>query len=83
MSPEQLALTIDDIVNKDTSALHPRLVQEKLLFKQAILLQQQELHRIPSTFQIHQAWERWKRERHLQANADSKIDTTTLYKGQK
>lgn len=81
MNPEDLSVTIDEILNKD-GLIHHRATQEKTLFKQSILLQQEELHRTPSTMQVMKAWQRWKRERHLEVGAEPG-DFGSLHKGAK
>jgi hypothetical protein len=57
--------------------------QEKKLFTDAIIQQKEVLNRIPSTTQIEQAWQRWKRERFLDKNAEPNVDISQLYRGKK
>jgi hypothetical protein len=64
------------IINSSLSELH--IKQERELFRESILLQQQELHRTPSRFQIEAAWRRWQRERKLNLDAE-KVDVTSIF----
>lgn len=54
--------------------------QETKLFKEAILAQlKPPLTRIPTEAQIANAWQRWKRERGLESQAEPDVNTTSLY----
>lgn len=84
MTAQELGVLVDNILEEDKGVeATPRIQQERKLFKDAILLQQLELNRTPSSFQISSAWKRWKRERFLEIGAESEVDSKSLYQRKK